>query len=164
MKVSINYLTILYYYNTRKSGVSEAQIENDIPNEDVETEETEAEDVENDNPDSEDEDEAENIDADSKNIDSTYLDAKEMERGKKTGEEKGVKIAGFIIIREVAKAQYTRIFNRVQPVKGEGQVKINKYMEALNRSVDIYSQFNCDTYLEYYMVYIMPNYRKTGMV
>lgn len=71
-------------------------------------------------------------------------------------------IAGVILMRVVLKADYGRIFARTILLDGVAQKKCMQIKTALNRKVDIFADFDCESYLSIEVVSIKPAYRRRG--
>ncbi|XP_072394719.1 uncharacterized protein [Diabrotica undecimpunctata] len=72
-------------------------------------------------------------------------------------------IAGILILKAVKKSDFGRVFSRVTITQGKPYTSITKFMNKINRKVDVYKKFNCDIYLRYYLLCIKPEYRGKGL-
>lgn len=65
-------------------------------------------------------------------------------------------------MRVVLKEDYGRIFGRTILLDGVAQQKCMNMKISLNRKVDIFVDFDCESYLEIEAVSIKPTHRKKG--
>ncbi|KAI4464211.1 n-acetyltransferase-related [Holotrichia oblita] len=72
-------------------------------------------------------------------------------------------IVGVILMRVVLKEDYGRVFARTIMLDGVAQKKCMQIKIALNRKVDIFADFDCESYLSIEAVSIKPAYRKRGI-
>lgn len=88
-------------------------------------------------------------------------ETKQKEKKKKDEEEK-IKIVAALIMRVIHKYDYSRVFSRVQLVEGEAMKKCITFKNFVNRKVDVFAKFNCDSILRYYDLCILPEYQHRG--
>lgn len=73
-----------------------------------------------------------------------------------------VKIVGVLITRIVQKIDYGRIFSRVQIVEGSAMRKCIGLRAHISKKIDLFAKFNCESFLRYYDLCILPEYRGDG--
>ncbi|KAF2901293.1 hypothetical protein ILUMI_04891 [Ignelater luminosus] len=74
-----------------------------------------------------------------------------------------VKIVGVLITRIVQKIDYGRIFSRVQLVHGTAMKQCIGLRAHISRKIDLFAKFNCESFLRYYDLCILPEYRGDGL-
>ncbi|GJQ83840.1 hypothetical protein Trydic_g5698 [Trypoxylus dichotomus] len=72
-------------------------------------------------------------------------------------------LAGIVLIRVVRKEDYGRVFARAIHLDGRAQKQCMQIKIALNRKVDIFADFDCESYLSIEVVCIKPAYRRRAI-
>lgn len=68
----------------------------------------------------------------------------------------------MLVLKVLPKAEFGRVFSRVQLLEGEAMKKCAELTGYLNRKFDVYSSFECDIFLRYYAICVVPQYRRKG--
>ncbi|KAF5299365.1 hypothetical protein FQR65_LT06596 [Abscondita terminalis] len=69
------------------------------------------------------------------------------------------KIVGILILRIIREEDDTRTFSFVQLIEGEAMQKCMELKNHVNRKVDIFQKMNCDVFLRYYEMCVLPEYK-----
>ncbi|XP_057665419.1 uncharacterized protein LOC130899479 isoform X2 [Diorhabda carinulata] len=56
-------------------------------------------------------------------------------------------IVGILLLKAVKKCDYGRVFSRVALNSGKPYASIIKFLNGINRKIDIFEEFQCDSYL-----------------
>ncbi|KAL1491256.1 hypothetical protein ABEB36_011877 [Hypothenemus hampei] len=73
------------------------------------------------------------------------------------------RVVGVLILTPVQKCDWGRVYSRTMIVEGKSYTSITNFLNYINRKVDIFEQYQCDTYLRYYLLCIRPEYRGKGL-
>lgn len=71
-------------------------------------------------------------------------------------------IAGFLILKPIHKADFDNAFSRAFPIEGAPLKKCTSFRNFLSRKADVFGDLNCEVYLEFSLLCIVPEYRKKG--
>ncbi|KAF2901294.1 hypothetical protein ILUMI_04892 [Ignelater luminosus] len=85
------------------------------------------------------------------------------QKKKKKKEDEKIKIVAALILRVIHRNDYARVFSRVQLVEGEAMKKCIAFKNFVNRKVDVFAKFDCDSILRFYDICILPEYRNRGL-
>ncbi|XP_031343229.1 uncharacterized protein LOC116178499 [Photinus pyralis] len=77
--------------------------------------------------------------------------------------EAKLKIVGVLILKVMRKNEFNRVFSQVQLIEGEAMKKCVAFRSHINRRVDIHEKCNCDVYLRYYELCVLPQYRHQSL-
>lgn len=73
------------------------------------------------------------------------------------------RLVGVLLLKAINKCDYGRVFSRTQLLDGASYQSIQNFFNHINRKVDIFEHYQCDTYLRYYLLCIQPDYRGKGI-
>ncbi|KAK5646997.1 hypothetical protein RI129_005461 [Pyrocoelia pectoralis] len=86
------------------------------------------------------------------------VDLKDEEGDKKLTDEK-LKIVGVLVLKIIRKNEFTRVFSQVQLVEGEAMKRCIAFRSHITRRVDVHEKCNCEVFLRYYELCVIPEYR-----
>ncbi|XP_001812133.1 uncharacterized protein LOC100141857 isoform X1 [Tribolium castaneum] len=72
-------------------------------------------------------------------------------------------VAGFLVLKAVHKTDFSNVFGRVFHVEGEAHKKCLAFTNYLGRKADVYTDLNCDIFLQFCLLCIRPEYRKKAL-
>ncbi|XP_060518415.1 uncharacterized protein LOC132697139 [Cylas formicarius] len=73
------------------------------------------------------------------------------------------KVTGILLLNVVNKSDFARIYSRTMLVEGNAYKSISEFMNFVNRKVDVFEECQHDTYLQFYLLCIVPEYRGQGL-
>lgn len=67
-----------------------------------------------------------------------------------------------MVLRKVTLFEYGRAISRASLVEGRSYIQMTEIANKLQKGIDVFDIFHCDQVLRYYLLCVLPEYRKMG--